>query len=111
MRARAVVCRPERLLELDEAIPLLLRDDGFHRPAIRLSPIALFADATVIMISWGNDGMDKDEWSEILPELSFTHEPFVIMGPPLPITWQENDPIPRQKLPQFDFEHFKEQWK
>lgn len=87
-----------RLHGEQEIAALLVREDGWHRPDIRLSPVACTSDALVIELCW------PDEWTDrlIIGKDAFPVEPFIVHGPALPPEWNEGDPMPRIRLPSWE---------
>lgn len=98
------------LLDVNEITNILLNEDGRYRPSIRLSADAITEKETVINVSWGNDFMDPDEWTDFDPpkNLRVKFEPFIPMGPPLNDlsaedlnNFENGRPFTRIKLPQY----------
>ena len=85
----------QTLCDAGTVIAALLREDGWHRPDVRVGPLAVTADAIVLEVSF------PDEWSDVVPEgeLAFPVEPFILVGPALPSSWVDGDPLPRVRLP------------
>lgn len=86
----------------EEALTFIFKDGKF-RSTIRLAPIANTTDATIIEISWGDDVMDSQEWTNKIhtSALSFRYEPFTITGPPLPqkTSWEDVKKIDAGVIP------------
>lgn len=84
---------------LDALLALTLREDGWHRPDIRLTVLGMLTDSLVIDVSW-----DEELWTDrlITGQGAFAMEPFIITGPSFP-PWlplpAEGEPWPKFELP------------
>lgn len=85
----------ETLCDAGAVVAALLREDGWHRPDVRIGPLAVTAEAVVLEVTFPN------EWTDVVleGELAFPVEPFILVGPELPSGWVAGDPIPRVRLP------------
>lgn len=83
------------LCGVDEVVTALLHPDGRHRPDARISPIAVTDDAVVLHVTY------EPAWTDVILEgdRAFPVEPFILMGPSLPLSWRGEGEPPRVRLP------------
>lgn len=79
-------------------LPLLWRDDGFHRPEVRLHPVGVTDKHTVLAVeipqgpaAWSNE--------LLAGEFAVPEEPFVLRGPSKLADDENGAELPRVKLP------------
>lgn len=85
---------PSDLLQTHEVVKELVRPDGSFREWINLSPLCVIGDSTVIEV----DYPERFTTRLLAGEIAFRFEPFLLLGPPLPLDWREGDPVPKVAL-------------
>ena len=80
------------------AAKLLLRDDGSFRDWVNLQPLGTLSDATVLQLVYAA----KYTTRLLVGPLAFPFEPFHLLGPDLPASWMEGQPIPKVALTRLD---------
>ncbi|MGQ0635451.1 MAG: hypothetical protein ACT4QC_12625 [Planctomycetaceae bacterium] len=95
-----LIAGTDELLDATKTAEQLLRPDGWHRPDVRLGPVATCGDALVVEVSWplGNEWTDRI----FVGQEAFPEEPFILTGPALPAGWSAGQPTPKVKLPEWE---------
>ena len=94
--AAAFMLRRGTLCTAADVVEAILREDGWHRPDVRMGPVAHTDDAVVLHVYWADEGWTDRECQG--PH-AFPVEPFILVGPPLPHDWSGEGNPPRVRLP------------